>query len=376
MRLVRRKVDFPAARAAKDGARTLIEQGTEAMKKSAIAAALLIFTASAVGCRTTSKFPWVTMASKTAAETTAESTAVAHSAPALPSDLAKKSQVAAPSSAQLAGGEAAPWVPNANATAQATRPAASNYPTTAAPAFSPEAAKQAAGSTVASAAKEASSANLGSIAMRYDPTKAPPTSTTAAVAQATTPTTADRYGATTSAPAAGAAQRTTDVIASAPSFGGFPSGSRYGVPAASADATAQASAAPAASAPAATKPGVISPSNRYAQAAPATTVAAGTTTAAPANRYANTATPASAIAEVPATGAASTAPKAVEVAAATQPFRPGGTSTYPSVPSLASRPQSGASSSTTAPAPTSSTPASSTTPTSPSSSTSAPSRYW
>jgi hypothetical protein len=175
-------------------------QGTEAMKRTTLAMGLMVLLGiGQVGCKSASSLAWWKN------NRSAESTAIAHSAPALPSDAAKKAEARPTNAAQLAGGDAAPYKPTtAPAAIAATSTTPANYPKTSAPAFTPSAAAQVAATTPTAPANNAS---LGSIAMPYDPSKAPQAKSTTTVAATAAPV-ADRYGAAlanvaaTTAPAA------------------------------------------------------------------------------------------------------------------------------------------------------------------------------
>ena len=187
------------------------------MKQTSFVIGLAMLVAStSVGCKSAPKMAW--WKSKDAAE----ATAMAHQAPELPSDAAKKAE-AKSSSTQVAGGVAAPFVPGAAAGGSTTP--SSNYPTTDAPAFTPNAVAQ---TTPASAGASGP----------YNPA-ATPVGKAAPVAVATTGV--DRYGA--SDPAAAVQQglaagysATKEVAANAVNSAADVE-SRYGTPAADAAAT-------------------------------------------------------------------------------------------------------------------------------------------
>jgi hypothetical protein len=353
--------------AAANGGR-LSKQGTEAMKKTVFAAGLVVLAVGAVGCKTTPKLAF--WKSKSATDS---ATAVAHSAPQLPSDVAKQSGANQPNAAQIAGGQAAPFVPTQTAAAAPRAGAASSYPATAAPPFSPEKTGVTTGATAADLAKQTASSNLGSISMPYDPTRPPAAAKAATDSASIAAVNAQRYGSA----AAGAANRQTDVIASAPSFGGFPAGSRYG---AATGPIGQSAAPPAAAAPAtnvaastpSAAPVTAGAAGRYGEVASATVPAAS----APASRYG--AVSSTYTSTTPTPGQPAVAPAVASTAVASQPYRPGGTSSYPGVMTastqdpvkVAARPAE-----STAPATTTTTPPAATTPTTPAPSASAP-RYW
>jgi hypothetical protein len=275
------------------------------MKKKTVAAGLLALAASSsLGCKTTPKLAfWKS--------NDAEATAIAHEAPAMPSEAAKlaASQGAA---SRAAGGDAAPFVPSGGAIAS-TMPA--SYPSTDAPAFTPDIASRAASAATATAAPSTNAlttGNLGSIAAApYDPTR-PPRPTVATTGPATSTLPASRYGAASTASPFGApptgaiaaAGAASESVPGLPPIGGVDSAaSRY----ASVGATAPTSPTTAA---------WDSAVSRYGSAATAANNAAlGAATTA------NNA--ASAVASV-------TTQPAPATTAAAQPYRPGGTGTYPS----------------------------------------------
>lgn len=166
------------------------------MRKTAITVGLLVLSAStSVGCKSTSKLAWW-KSNKT------DETALAHAAPELPSDAAKKAE-----GAQVAGG-AAPFKPaNTTGSTAVAAKSGSGYPSTDAPAFTPNAVTQVAANTTPTAGA----------AGPYDPAATPaPKAPTAAVATTGT----DRYGlGSTAATGASTAGATT-----APAYGQAPSG--------------------------------------------------------------------------------------------------------------------------------------------------------
>jgi hypothetical protein len=281
-------------RAAQDESAIPDQRGMEAMRKTAIAMGLLVLSAStSVGCKSTSKLAWWK-------SNKADETALAHAAPELPSDAAKKAE-----GAQVAGG-AAPFKPaNTTGSTAVAAKSGSGYPSTDAPAFTPSAVTQVAANTTPTAGA----------AGPYDPAATPaPKSPTTSVATTGT----DRYGlGSTAATGASPAGATT-----APAYGQAPSG--------------VASSAPSYS-PTTDLAGVAS---RYGTPATSTTAPAVAAT-----------TPVA-----PAYSPAAVTPVSM---AATQPYRPGGTSSYNV--SVASLPTSTAS---PTPATTSSASGAATTPTS------------
>lgn len=314
------------------------------MRRTVLTASLAAMVGvSAIGCKSMPSLAWW----KTAKKNDAGSTALAQSAPALPSDVALKTEgLAAAQTVPPAGGMAAPFAasaaPPASMTTSGVTPASypntgvpAGYPTTSAPSFAGNAPTSYPSTTPhqASIPADTNNANMGSIAMPYNPNAVPPAATTAAT-PAAAPSSADRY-ATASRPAMNTASAPSMGTTSTPSFSTSnnmaassaspygDAGSRYGVPAASAAAPAPSYAAepiqsntpPAgASSPALTG----SVGDRYAQAsttpmstAPASAAPAATTTAPAAQT----------------TQQASS--QTVTQTAASQPYRPGGTSTYP-----------------------------------------------
>jgi hypothetical protein len=178
---------------------------TEAMRIKIIAAALVaLMGLGTAGCKTASKMAWW----KTAENADADSTVLAHSAPALPSAVARQADAVASTEVNITTGGtpsglassnvAAPFVPGVPATQQVT-PAASHsavadavpvYPSTGASSFVPAPAQ------IATVATPDQSINLGSVAMPYNPEAVP-----AATVASTTPSVPlnpnfDRYTAT------------------------------------------------------------------------------------------------------------------------------------------------------------------------------------
>ncbi len=274
---------------------------------------VLAVSCGSLGCKSAPKMSWW----KTADKSAAASTAAVAGAPQLPSEIAKqaealasadpvkittpavkapavKSAVAAATTA-VAGGAAPAYT--------GTTTAPSSYPTTGAQSFVPP--------TTASAKTAPSTAVVGSMAnskaLPYDPTNVPPAAassvaaTSAAIAAA--PAQADRYGMaaqdryantypTTTTPAYAPASYPTTKIASAPTT--------------TPTTNYAANAAVPASVPFAANPGSASTGNRYATQA--TPVASPVSTTLPSNSP--PVQPASAVASV-------------------QPYRPGGTTSYP-----------------------------------------------
>ena len=289
---------------------------------------------SSVGCKSMPSLTWW----KTASTTDANATAAAHTAPALPSDVAIQSEGLAANVATTTGGSAAPYVPTA---APAVSPAPypnTQYPNTGAPSYS---------STVASSAvatPASNNSNLGTIDMPYNPNVVPPAATaapaaTVAAAPAATAPTAQRYGTTatpsyaaTNTLSSGVSQH-SDAGSRYASQGGSGTKSPYSAaPAASpapsyAPATAQSTAPPVNNYGATLTSATGGVGDRYAQPA--------TTTSAPTAQASTT------MGNFPASPVQTT-----QAVATSGPYRPGATSTYPGVagePSsyeMASRPES------------------------------------
>lgn len=319
---------------------------------------------SAVGCKSMPSLTWWKTASK---NESADSTAVAHSAPALPSEVALQTE--SPVITKTPATAAAPYVSTG---APGVSP--SGYPTTSAPPFKPAASPtQVAAAPAAPTTPTASSSSLSSssTAMPYNPNSVPPPAQSVASVAAPKPS-ADRYGSVaglSSAPATSNAAPT------------YPATTSVAAPVPSSMATAPPATV---SSPMSTTAGNTSLGNRYGNATAATTVppktrdlaksasassdsfAIGTIPAAP------TATPTQTTSgglgsryvqnTAPGIPAASNAPSAVpgmanaqspvtQTAATGGTYRPGGTSSYPnSMPSqpafeIASRPEDSASSS-------------------------------
>lgn len=246
------------------------------MRGQVLAASLAVFVVgSLVGCKTTPKMAWW----KTSSVDAPEAEVLAHSAPALPSEIAKQVEGAAgTANQQLAGGTAAPFVPGLRTPAITSVAAApSAYPSTEAPKFVP--------TTPAAVPTAPTSPTLGSIAaMPYNPNAVPPAAPTTPVAA---PVNVDRY-ASTPTPSSSVATPETPYPSTAPSY-----------------------VEQVASAQAAAQPAAVSLADRYAQA----TAAVVPEASAPVNNSVTS----------PVTPTTPT----VETVADASPYRPGGTSTYP-----------------------------------------------
>ena len=276
----------------------------------------LLILVGVTGCKSMPSLTWWKTASKPEEPS---STALAHDAPALPSEVALQQEAAA--AAPTSSVAAAPYVSTG---AAGVSPA--GYPATTAPAFEPATTATAPVASTEPAAP-AKSPSVGSIAMPYNPKSVPPApSGNTSLAQSAAPA-PDRYSSMPSA---------------APT-----SPSNYGMPAVPTNTSSVAD----------TGPGVGS---RYASSNVATeaTPSYPSSNAAPTPAYAATTAPASTPAPAPATGSnvgdryaqsapsryetseagqsASPQPKTVPMYSATQqnlaagePYRPGGTSSYP-----------------------------------------------
>jgi hypothetical protein len=337
-----------------DGAtRVCTKQGTEAMKKTTLIAGLLALVgAGSTGCKTTPKMAfWKS-------EKTAESTAVAHTAPTLPSDLAKQGGTAQSTVAQ-AGGEAGPFVAGQVARTSATAAPTSGYPSTDAPPFTPDVASRITSATpsTSSGALTSSAPSLGSIAASpYNPAATPnPTIPTTPALPSRFPD--SRYASSSTSPlygqtSTGAVGSVGSAISGAGAAGATagvaaPGGAIPGVPNIDASLAAPrfTSSQTASVGGAAAYDAASSYTNRYNAAIAGTTNAAATGIGQVTGAAANTA------------GAANGAVQSATTAVVTtgQPYRPGGTSTYPTTGGtittqaevqVASRPQGTAGAST------------------------------
>ena len=239
------------------------------MRKTAITVGLLVLSAStSVGCKSTSKLAWW-KSNKT------DETALAHAAPELPSDAAKKAE-----GVQVAGA-AAPFKPaNTTGSSSVAAKGGSGYPSTDAPAFTPNAVTQVAGGTTPTAGSTITAGAAGP----YDPAVTPaPKVSIPAVAT----TGNDRYGmGSTDATSTSSVAATTT-----PAYGQAPSG---------------ATSAPPSYSPTSDLAGVAS---HYGAPAGASTMPATAATTPGVPNY-------------------SPAPITLASTASTQPYRPGGTSSY------------------------------------------------
>jgi len=286
---------------------------------------------SSVGCKSMPKSPW----SKSAATSDPALETLARSAPTKPSDLAKQAELAA---SQVAGGEAAPFVPGVSTipsiSLASTPTAAGSYPSTSTPSFIKAGVPP---NVVASTPTP--NANLGSVKLPYDPNAVPPAVLSEAEQALAKAKAAEknRY-ASVPAPTSTLPQMSAPTAVESPSVA-----SRYG----GYLAAVQTSPNPT--------PGntpVDSTMEMPAQVAAAAESLATSTTG---GRYAQAA---AAVIETPPTVAPSYAPPTTSTStavASTAPYRPGGTSSYPTTMStppgieIATRPASPASEDTQVP---------------------------
>ncbi len=206
-----------------------------------------------VGCKMAPKMPW----SKTAATADVETATLAHSAPALPADIAKQAEALAATTPSIdltapqstgglaSGGQAAPYStapaysPTTASLAATSTPslgsgaktAPTAYPSTGASSYSTAPAPTTVATTpsVPPAYQVADqSANLGAVDMPYNPNAVPPAKTVASTATVTPTVGANRYGASpvaNSAPAYGGANTSPNTTAAVPQYSGS---GRYG----------------------------------------------------------------------------------------------------------------------------------------------------
>ncbi|MCH7751683.1 MAG: hypothetical protein IH898_05955 [Planctomycetes bacterium] len=284
---------------------------------------------SSVGCKSVPSLTWW----RTASTTDANATAVAHTAPALPSDVAIQTEGLAANIATTAGGIAAPYVPTA---ASAVSPA--GYPNTGAPSYL---------STVASSAVATpamNDSNLGTIDMPYNPNAVPPAATVApatTVAPAATVAAApiaNRYS-TTATPSNAA---TNTLSNSDPQFSD--AGSRYATPTASSTTPAY-NTTPVTSFAPPPAPTTVPPANNYGATMAGATGPVGDRYAQPTTTTSAPAAQASITTDNFGTSPKTSPVQTTQTIATTEPYRPGATSTYPGATSeplsieMASRPE-------------------------------------
>jgi len=310
------------------------DEGTEAMHKTTfipivapsyfLLGLALLVGISSIGCKSMPKNPWA----KTAATSDPAAATLAHTAPTKPSALAKQAEGLA--AAQMAGGEAAPFVPSVNITGPATMASTpappSSYPTTTAPSFMKAAPVSSIATATPTPSANVGSANLSSIKLPYDPSAVPPaTLSQAEEAVAAAEAAAKNRYANVPTPTVTPPQLNNPSIASveveppkmASRYGGYSASGKT----AAAEKPKQVAAA--AESLAAGAMGTLD--SRYAQAV---TAATGTPPPAAASSYAP---PVAAISEVIPSEMATpeiTTPTPMAVAS-TAPYRPGGTTSYP-----------------------------------------------
>jgi hypothetical protein len=325
------------------------------------ASLVVLVVVSSVGCKSMPSLTWW----RTASTTDANATALAHTAPALPSDVAIQTEGLAANTATTAGGSASPYLPTAASTVS---PA--GYPNTGAPSY----LSNVASSGVARPAMN--DTNLGTIDMPYNPNAVPPASkaasaTTAAAAPASPALIANRY-ANMATPSDAAANTLSN---SASQFSA--SGSRYGTQTESGTKPGYnitPSASPAPSYAPKTAQTAASPVNSYGATMASATSPVG-------DRYAQPVTATSAQASATEGNVEASQQQTV---ATSEPYRPGATGTYPNIAAeptsyeMASRPEAPASATGTgSPVPNLATPDSTPTPpqSAPQSAPQVP-RYW
>ncbi len=262
---------------------------------------------SSIGCKSMPQLAWW----KKASLADSGSTAVVRTAPALPSEIAKQAEgLTAPTSVQVAGGEATPFLPGAiKATgASATTPMA--YPSTGVGSFST------APKSTATVAAAATTANLGSIGLPYNPNVLPAAKTAVTAPLVSPASNSGRY-ASTSTPT------------NFPSSNGM-SATGSASPYANQLATTQT---PRTGAGSQMQPYPVTAATSTTRQPSYSPLAAntGTPTANPSSvlgdRYSQTSATATSVAPVSASSLGS---NSVATAVATTPvYRPGGTSSYP-----------------------------------------------
>ncbi|MCH2115652.1 MAG: hypothetical protein MK171_12170 [Pirellulales bacterium] len=310
------------------------------MRTKILAASLtIIMGLGTAGCKTASKMAWW----KTVGNGTADSAVMAHSAPALPSDTAKRVESLASTDLNITtevdggGGAAAPFVPNvpptsANPIVASTSPAAypgTAYPSTAYPSTGYPSTASASGAPVASpqaaVAAHDTSQSLGTVGMPYNPHAVPPAASRGAgTAVAASSPSRDRYAEPIAATAAGF---NSAALAAQPAAPFASDGSRYRAATSSSEQEVVATS------------GEAAPAAGFSEN-PAANLTANHGTPAPSapvgSRYENPA---------PTTGLIPPAlvqggPITPTPTTATAPYRPGGTGDYPQASlELASRPE-------------------------------------
>lgn len=264
----------------------------------------LVMSCTAIGCKSAPKLPWFSTADKTA-ESAAAVAQTTTQAPKLPSEIAKQAEgISTSDPVKIATAPAAASTAPA-ATTKAPAYTATNispYPNTGAQGYLPTSPTTSAATTATTAATTAVKS-----ALPYNPAAVPPVanSTVATNAATTSPVQSDRYGTSPSADRYSNAYTPSPVAATTPTS--YPA-------TAPTDTTTPTSSSPATSGvPFASNPGSSSLGDRYATQntpiAQPVDAASPTTNTAP-SYSASPVQPASAVASV-------------------QPYRPGGTSSYP-----------------------------------------------
>ncbi len=304
---------------------------------------------SSVGCKTAPQLAWW----KTADKSAVESTVVAHSAPALPSEVAMQAEGLAGSGTRQIASEAPPFGAGEAPAFQPSQVAATSTPPThlaATTASNPSAypSTGAAGFTTPMASKPAKMAmapkhepNLGSIAQPYNPSAVPPVAEKVASMTAPAVQDANRYGRS--------APTNRQPVNVQPASSG--SGTRNAMAGGSSTRNAVAHTPPRsnnnalssnlATSNTATTPATPTVGDRYGRVSPAASTLPTTNLSSTGGRYASPVV----------TAQAGATPKAamdsvVTAATATVPYRPGGTSSYPTTDSqqlpisMASKPAS------------------------------------
>lgn len=263
---------------------------------------------SSVGCKTMPSLTWW----KTANKSDANATAVAHTAPALPSDVAIQTEgvaanSAAPTSTSVSASTmttntAAPYAATAAPYAAMATPAASptGYPNTGAPSYV--------------STHSENDSNLGTIDVPYNPNAVPPAVTVASTPAPPAPST-NRYDTplTTSYPA-------TNMLSNSPTQISD-SGSRYATQSESAANSAYSMSPTASYTPPANQASVSQTGNFGAPPASATNPVG--------DRYSQAAMATSAPAAQTGETASSAGTAQNQTVATSEPYRPGGTSSYP-----------------------------------------------
>jgi len=309
------------------------DEGTEAMHKTIVAPSYfllglaLLIGISSIGCKSMPKNPWA----KSAAMSDPAAPALAHTAPTKPSALAKQAEGLA--SVQIAGGEAAPFVPSVNITGPATTgpatmastPASSSpYPTTTAPSFMKAAPVSSVAMATPTPSTNGGPANSSSIKLPYDPSAVPPAILSQAEeAIAAAEAAAKNRYANVPTPTVTPPQLNNLSVASV-EMEPPKTASRYGGYSASVKTAAAEKPKQVAAASESLAAGALGTlDSRYAQAVAAAT---NQTPPAAASSYAP---PVAAISEI--TAAPETTTPTPMAVASTAPYRPGGTTSYPAM---------------------------------------------